>query len=165
VLLDFGGVLDGYCLDLTRMVAVPPLSWEVGPLFDAVSAAHAAAIAAVRPGVPAWAIDRAAREVLEARGYGAAFVHGTGHGLGLEVHEAPRIGKAEEAAVRAGTPAAMTDAERPDVLQPGMVCTIEPGAYLEGQGGVRLEDDILVTTDGCDVLTTARRDLLIVGTV
>jgi Xaa-Pro aminopeptidase len=149
VVLDFGGVLDGYCVDLTRTAAIGRVSDAAVALFAAVEASQAAALASVRAGVAASDVDRAARQVFEARGLGDAFLHATGHGLGLEVHEAPRLARAE-----AGTPA--------DILQAGMVCTIEPGAYVEGLGGVRLEDDVLVTADGCETLTTAPRDLLVV---
>jgi Xaa-Pro aminopeptidase len=140
VVLDFGGVYDGYCVDLTRTVQLPPLSIEFGRLFDAVSAAHAAAIRAVAPGVAASSVDRAARHVLEGFGLADYFVHGTGHGLGLEVHEEPRLTKPGST---------QTD----ETLQPGMVFTIEPGVYVPGLGGVRIEDDILVTGQGCEVLT------------
>jgi Xaa-Pro aminopeptidase len=102
----------------------------------------------VRAGVTGAAVDAAARRVLDARGLAEAFLHSTGHGLGLEVHEAPRL-----------SPERSGPAES---LEAGMVCTIEPGAYLEGFAGVRLEDDVLVTADGCDVLTDAPRDLLVV---
>jgi len=148
VVLDFGGVLDGYCLDLTRMAAVGPISPDAQALFDAVSAAHQAAVESVRPTVETWRVDRAARAVLEARGLGDAFLHSTGHGLGLEVHEAPRVGRA--------------DPEAPSVLEAGMVFTIEPGAYLEHVGGVRVEDDVLVTETGAELLTTAPRELIAV---
>ncbi|HYN06597.1 MAG TPA: Xaa-Pro peptidase family protein [Vicinamibacterales bacterium] len=148
VLLDFGGILDGYCVDLTRMAVLGQVDARAASLFDAVSAAQSAAIASVRAGVPAPQVDAAAREVLDARGFGDAFLHGTGHGLGLEVHEAPRISRA--------------DSGTADVLEARMVCTIEPGAYLDGFGGVRLEDDVLVTAEGCEVLTDAPRDLLVV---
>lgn len=140
VVLDFGGVYDGYCVDLTRTVQLAPATEAYGALFDAVRAAQAAAIAAVRPGVAASAIDAAAREVLAARGLADAFLHGTGHGLGLDVHEEPRIGKP-----------AGTDSD--ETLVPGMVFTIEPGAYVAGLGGVRIEDDVLVVEQGCEVLT------------
>ena len=136
VVLDFGGVLDGYCVDLTRMAA--RRSGRVrrpSALFAAVREAQEAALAAVRAGVLGSDVDAAAREVLEARGLGAAFLHGTGHGLGLEVHEAPQTGASDTG-------------QRADVLEAGMVCTIEPGAYVEGLGGVRLEDDVLVTAGG-----------------
>jgi Xaa-Pro aminopeptidase len=142
LLLDFGGVCDGYCVDLTRTVATAaPVPAEARRLYGAVLAARQAAVAAVRPGVPADAVDRAAREVLEAEGLGEAFGHGTGHGLGLEVHEEPRVTRR-----RPGGP-------EPRTLEAGMVFTIEPGAYVPGFGGVRLEDDVLVTAEGCELLT------------
>jgi Xaa-Pro aminopeptidase len=147
VVLDFGGVYDGYCVDLTRTVQLAPLSEEFGRLFDAVSAAHAAAIRAVAPGVPASSIDRAARLVLEGLGLAEYFVHGTGHGLGLEVHEEPRLTKPGST---------QTD----ETLMPGMVFTIEPGVYVPGLGGVRIEDDILVVRQGCEVLTDMPIDRL-----
>jgi Xaa-Pro aminopeptidase len=138
--LDFGGVYDGYCLDLTRTVQLGAAPAALAKLYAAVAEAQQAAIEAVRPGVASSAIDAAARGVLERYGLGAAFGHGTGHGLGLEVHEDPRIGR--------------VSAKLPDVLvEPGMVFTIEPGAYVPGVGGVRIEDDVLVTRDGCEVLT------------
>ncbi len=138
--LDFGGVYDGYCVDLTRTVQVGAVSTTIQRLYAAVAEAQEAAIRAVRPGQTASAVDAAARSVLERHGLGEAFGHGTGHGLGLEVHEEPRIGRA--------TP------RLPDErLQPGMVFTIEPGAYVPGVGGVRIEDDVLVTETGCEVLT------------
>jgi Xaa-Pro aminopeptidase len=140
VVLDFGGVYDGYCVDLTRTVYVGAPSAPLLRLAAAVREAHAAAIAAVRPGARPSEIDRAARDVLAGHGLGEAFGHGTGHGLGLEVHEIPRISK---------LPGALPD----EPVVAGMVFTIEPGAYVEGVGGVRIEDDVLVTLDGCDVLT------------
>jgi Xaa-Pro aminopeptidase len=147
VVLDFGGVLDGYCCDLTRTVSIGPPSSEARRLYTAVYDAQQAAIAAIRPGVESTAVDAAARSLLAARGLGDAFGHGTGHGLGLDVHEEPRIMP-----------------PRPDVpsvpLVPGMVFTVEPGAYLAGFGGVRIEDDVLVTETGCEVLTSVSRELL-----
>jgi Xaa-Pro aminopeptidase len=147
VVLDFGGVLDGYCCDLTRTVSLGAPSLRARQVYDAVFEAQRAAIEAVRPGATTASIDAAARAVLEARGLGAAFGHGTGHGLGLDVHEEPRIGRA-----------------RPDApavpVEPGMVFTIEPGAYLPGWGGVRIEDDVLVTGTGYEVLTSVPRALL-----
>jgi Xaa-Pro aminopeptidase len=140
VVLDFGGVYDGYCVDLTRTVEIGEAGDDFRRLFAAVTAAHRAAIAAVRPGVRASSVDGAARSTLGRYGLEEAFGHGTGHGLGLEVHEEPRIGRPL--------------AGQPDlVLQPGMVFTIEPGVYVEGVGGVRIEDDVLVTDQGCVVLT------------
>jgi Xaa-Pro aminopeptidase len=147
VVLDFGGVLDGYCSDLTRTVAVGTPDAEARRVYSAVLDAQQAAIAAVRPGVETSNVDAAARAVLEERGLSHAFGHGTGHGLGLDVHEQPRITRP-----RSDVP--------PVLLEPGMVFTIEPGAYLAGWGGVRIEDDVLVTESGCELLTTSRRDLL-----
>jgi Xaa-Pro aminopeptidase len=146
VVLDFGGVLDGYCVDLTRMAAVGSPTASAMALFDGVREANVSAVRAVRPGIPASDIDRAARAVLEAKNLGEAFRHATGHGLGLEVHEAPRL--------------ARPDAEPQERLEAGMVFAIEPGAYVEGIGGVRLEDDVLVTPEGCEVLTKVPHDLL-----
>jgi Xaa-Pro aminopeptidase len=148
VVLDFGGVLDGYCCDLTRTVAVGAVGPDATRIYQAVRDAQAAAIQAVRPGILASDVDAAARAVLDARGLGQTFGHGTGHGLGLEVHEEPRVSRPQP-----DLPAA--------VLEPGMVFTIEPGAYLPGWGGVRIEDDVVVTENGCEVLTSVTRDLLI----
>jgi Xaa-Pro aminopeptidase len=148
VVLDFGGVLGGYCVDLTRMAAIGQVSPEARALFAAVQEAQTAAISTVRAGVTGAAVDAAARRVLDARGLAEAFLHSTGHGLGLEVHEAPRLSPERSGPV--------------EPLEAGMVCTIEPGAYLEGFAGVRLEDDVLVTADGCEVLTDAPRDLMVV---
>ena len=144
MVLDFGGVYDGYCVDLTRTVQIGPSRPEFQRLLSAVAEAQSAAIAAVRPGVLASDVDRAARDVLIRHGLGEAFGHGTGHGLGLEVHEEPRVGRP-----MAGLP------ETP--LEPGMVFTVEPGAYVEDMGGVRIEDDVLVTQSGCEILTRAER--------
>jgi Xaa-Pro aminopeptidase len=150
VVLDFGGVLDGYCSDLTRTVSVGAPTADALRLHAAVRDAQRAAIEAVRPGVPATSVDAAARSLLESRGLGEAFGHGTGHGLGLDIHEEPRVGppRSHSASVQ---------------LEPGMVFTIEPGAYLPGMGGVRIEDDVLVTGDGCEVLTSVPRELLALG--
>jgi Xaa-Pro aminopeptidase len=147
VVLDFGGVLDGYCSDLTRTVSVGTPTADARRLHAAVREAQQAAVEAVKPGVPASEVDAAARRLLESQGLGEAFGHGTGHGLGLDVHEEPRIGPP-----RADSPTVQ--------LEPGMVFTIEPGAYVPGLGGVRIEDDVVVTESGCDVLTSAPRELL-----
>ncbi len=150
VVLDFGGVLDGYCSDLTRTVSVGAPSSDALRVHAAVLAAQRAAIDAVRPGVLASLVDAAARQVLDARGLGEAFGHGTGHGLGLDVHEDPRVARAT--------------VDNPSVLlQAGMVLTVEPGAYLAGWGGVRIEDDVLVTPTGCETLTSVPRDLRTCG--
>lgn len=144
VVLDFGGVYDGYCVDLTRTISLGPMREDFRRMFDAVREAQAAALAVVAPGVPAAAIDAEARRVLAARGFGEAFGHGTGHGLGLEVHEEPRISRQ--------TP--------PDErIEAGMVFTIEPGAYVPGLGGVRIEDDVLVLSGGCELLTSVPIEL------
>lgn len=148
VVLDFGGVMDGYCSDITRTVAIGPPGTEARRVYGAVLKAQQAAIEAVRPGQTAEAVDAAARNVLTEEGLGAAFGHGTGHGLGLDVHEAPRVGKPLPEVA-------------PVPLAAGMVLTVEPGAYLPGWGGVRIEDDILVTPGGHEVLTAVTRELVV----
>ena len=140
VVLDFGGIYDGYCVDLTRTLPVGAAGSELSRVASAVLEAHDAAIEAVRPGARPSEIDAAARQVLASHGLADAFGHGTGHGLGLEVHEDPRISK---------LPGALPD----EPVVPGVVFTIEPGAYLPGLGGVRIEDDVLVVESGCEVLT------------
>jgi Xaa-Pro aminopeptidase len=149
VVLDFGGVYDSYCVDLTRTVSIGKASPKRREVYGAVLEAHDRAIAAVRPGQSRFEIDAAARQTLAGHGLGEAFGHGTGHGLGLEVHEDPKITR-----------------RRPDVdarteaVESSMVFTIEPGAYLPGWGGVRIEDDVLVTDDGVEVLTKVTTDLI-----
>jgi len=149
VVLDFGGVYDSYCVDLTRTVSVGPASIRAREVHAAVREARARAVASVAPGRSRFEIDAAAREVLAGHGLGEAFGHGTGHGLGIDVHEDPRITR-----------------RRPDVndedeeVAAGMVFTIEPGAYLPGWGGVRIEDDVLVTRDGVEVLTDVTTELI-----
>jgi len=149
VVLDFGGVYDSYCVDLTRTVSVGRATARTREVYAAVREAHDNAIAAVRPGRSRFDIDAAARSVLDERGLGEAFGHGTGHGLGIEVHEDPRIGRRR--------PEADT---RDEYVAPGMVFTIEPGAYLADWGGVRIEDDVLVTADGVEVLTDVTTELI-----
>lgn len=150
VLLDFGGVHKGYCVDISRTVVAGTAAPEARRLHAAVLEAQSAAMAAAEPGRLASEVDGAARAVLERHGLGSAFGHGTGHGLGIEVHELPRIGrKRTDPAGGAG-----------DVtLEPGMVFTIEPGVYVPALGGVRIEDDVLVTESGVEVLTPASRRL------
>jgi Xaa-Pro aminopeptidase len=140
LVLDFGGVYDGYCVDLTRTYQLGAVEQDFRRMFAAVADARFAAIAAVRPGVKGSEIDAAARQVLARHGLADAFGHGTGHGLGLEVHEEPRIGRPAP-----GQP--------DEPVAAGMVFTIEPGAYVPGVGGVRLEDDVLVVDGGCEMLT------------
>ncbi len=146
VLLDFGGVHGGYCVDISRTLCVGAPTDDGKRLHAAVLDAQRAAIRAVRPGIPAWRVDEVARETLGRHGLADAFGHATGHGLGLEVHEAPRLGRRGE-----------TGSET--ALEAGMVITVEPGAYLPTVGGVRIEDDILVTPDGAELLTDAPREL------
>jgi Xaa-Pro aminopeptidase len=143
VMVDMGAQWNGYCSDMTRMLFIGEPGRKVRRMYAAVLDAQLAAVAAVKPGIPAAAVDRAARQVLKAAGLDRAFVHSTGHGLGLEIHEAPRLGKKEKL-----------------TLEAGMAVTIEPGVYLEGVGGVRIEDTVVVTPAGCDVLTPTSKELL-----
>lgn len=137
LLIDFGGRKGGYPADITRTVFLGDPQPELARIFEVVSEANRAAVAAVGPGVAMQEIDRAARRVITAAGYGESFIHRTGHGLGLEVHESvPQLAEGVT------TP-----------LEPGMVLTIEPGIYLPGVGGVRLEDDVVVSETGAEVLT------------
>jgi Xaa-Pro aminopeptidase len=140
VVVDFGGVLDGYAVDMTRTVALDSVPQARRRWIVAVADAQRAAMDAVRPGVLPSAIDGAAREVLARAGLADRFVHGTGHGLGLEVHERPTIGP-------------RGDHDGPVAV--GMVFTVEPGVYAVDQGGVRIEDDVLVTPSGVERLTSA----------
>ncbi len=152
VVLDFGGVYGGYCVDLTRTVALGQPDAEMARVYGAVLEAQQAAIAAVKPGVRAGDIDAAARGTLGRYELAEAFGHSTGHGLGVEIHETPRIGPRREAT---GNEPAPPD----EAIEPGMVFTVEPGAYLPGWGGVRIEDDVLVTSDGVEVLTNVPTSL------
>jgi Xaa-Pro aminopeptidase len=151
VVLDFGGVYDSYCVDLTRTVSIGPADRRAQEVYAAVREAHDRAIAAVAPGRSRFAIDAAARDALAERGLGDAFGHGTGHGLGVEVHEDPRVSRR-----RAGVDDEVAD----EAVASGMVFTIEPGAYVPGWGGVRIEDDVLVTDAGVDVLTDVTTELI-----
>lgn len=138
VVLDFGVVLDGYCSDMTRTVHLGPATRREREAYEAVEAAQLAAILAVRPGVACAAIDDAARSVLQRARLAEHFTHSTGHGVGLEIHEGPRIA-----------------ARQTELLQRNMVITIEPGVYLPGRFGIRIEDEILVTGRGAEILTPA----------
>ena len=144
VVLDFGGMFRGYAVDLTRTITVGPASSRQRRLLEDIAAAQDAGFAVVRQGVAATEIDRAARESMTAAGLAEVFGHGTGHGLGLDVHERPRI-----AQFRAELPG--------EPLQPGMVFTIEPGAYFPEWGGARIEDDAALTTSGAIWLTDVPR--------
>jgi len=142
VLFDFGAAFEGYRGDLTRMAVVGTPTGRQREIYELVLRAHDAAIEAVRPGITTGQVDAAARDVIEAAGFGAHFFHRVGHGLGLEVHEDPSL-----------------DPGSDTLLEPGMVFTIEPGVYLPGWGGVRIEDDLVVEAGGCRVLTKADRRL------
>jgi Xaa-Pro dipeptidase len=142
MIVDFGVIVDGYVSDLTRTFVLGEPDPETARIYEVVREANAAGRAAVRPGIPAEAVDRAARAVIEAAGYGAYFPHRTGHGLGLEVHEPPYLVAGD------ATP-----------LQPGMIFTVEPGIYLPGKGGVRIEDVVVVTETGGESLTAFPREL------
>ena len=138
VMIDMGCKLDGYCSDLTRVVwcgGAPDPRWL--EVHDLVDRARAAALATVGPGVAAVDVDAAARAVIDDAGYVDAFTHGTGHGVGLEIHEAPKV-----------------SSRSADQLEAGMVFTVEPGVYLKGEFGIRIEDLVWVTDDGCERLTT-----------
>ncbi len=149
VVLDFGGVYGGYCVDLTRTVQLGPVSSEAARVHAAVAEAQEAAVAALVPGALLADIDRAARDALDRHGLADRFVHGTGHGLGLEVHEAPRLGPARPAP----HPPLPGTVPLPDRLEAGMAVTVEPGVYIPGWGGVRIEDDLLITATGAQRLT------------
>ncbi len=138
VVLDFGVVLDGYCSDMTRTVHLGPATRADREAYEAVEEAQLAAIMAVRPGTPSGAVDAAARQVLERAGLAQHFTHSTGHGVGLEIHEGPRIA-----------------ARQTESLRRNMVITIEPGVYLPGRFGIRIEDEMLVTARGAEILTPA----------
>lgn len=141
VVIDFGALVDGYHSDMTRTVAVGDVGAERLHMLEVVLSAQAAGVQAVSAGVDAATVDRACRDVIEDAGMGDAFLHGTGHGVGLDIHEEPRV---------SGRSAA--------TLVAGHVVTVEPGVYLPELGGVRIEDTVLVTEDGCDRLTLAPKD-------
>ncbi|UBV43808.1 Xaa-Pro peptidase family protein [Deinococcus taeanensis] len=143
VTIDMGARVRGYHSDMTRTVAVGDPPEEMRRVYRAVLEAEEAAVQAVRPGVRTADLDRLARDILTGHGLGDAFAHSLGHGVGLEVHEGPSLRATSE-----------------DVLASGMVITIEPGAYLPGRGGVRIEDLVLVTDDGYEVLSTSPKDTL-----
>ncbi len=145
VVCDFGVILGGYCSDQTRTVWIGPVADEARRAYDAVLEAQQAAIQAVRPGVAAGEVDQAARNVLQKAGLAKYFTHSTGHGVGLEIHEAPRIAAVQK-----------------DVLEPGTVITIEPGVYFPGKWGVRIEDMVAVTPAGYEVLTHTGKDFIAV---
>lgn len=142
VLVDWGARVRGYVSDLTRLIPTSRIPPKLERVYRIVQTAQAQAIRLLRPGAVAGEVDAAARAVIADAGFGKRFGHGLGHGIGLEVHEGPRL-----------APGSKT------VLQPGMVVTVEPGIYLPGWGGVRLEDDVLITRHGPQVLTSISRNL------
>lgn len=142
VLIDWGARGRFYNSDLTRVLPTRKISTKFAKIYDVVLQAQLRAIDTIRPGVTGAEVDAAARQYIDAAGYGANFGHGLGHGLGMQVHEAPSLRPKSET-----------------VLEPGMVVTVEPGIYLSGWGGVRIEDDVLVTKDGCEVLTSVPKRL------
>lgn len=144
VLMDFGCRAQGYCSDLTRTVVLGGASDEQRAVYDTVLAAQAAGIGAVKAGARGADVDAAARRVIEDAGHGDAFEHGLGHGVGLEIHEAPRMSRTTD-----------------DILMEGDVVTVEPGIYIEDFGGIRIEDCVVVTAEGCEVLGRAPKEDLI----
>jgi len=140
VTMDFGVVLDGYCSDMTRTVHLGKAMPGEREVYDSVLEAQMSAVAAVRPGVTAGELDEAARSVLRRAGLDKYFSHSTGHGVGLEIHEGPRLASKQK-----------------QELRPGMVVTIEPGVYMPGRFGVRIEDMVLVTARGGEVLTPSTK--------
>jgi Xaa-Pro aminopeptidase len=143
VVVDSGVILRGYCSDMTRTVHVGRVSREERRWYEAVLEAQLAGIAEVIPGKTAGQVDQAARQVLRRAKLDRYFTHSTGHGVGLEIHEPPRLGKGQ-----------------PERLEPGMVITIEPGIYIPGKGGIRIEDMVVVTDRGCRVLTPVSKELV-----
>jgi Xaa-Pro aminopeptidase len=143
VVCDFGVILDGYCSDMTRTLYVGRPPAEARRFYDAVLAAQQSAVEAVAAGRSPEHVDQAARKLLQKGGLAKYFTHSTGHGVGLEIHEAPRLAAGQK-----------------ELLRSGMVITAEPGAYIPGKWGVRIEDMVLVTDSGCDVLTPTRKDLV-----
>lgn len=143
VVLDFGVILGGYCSDMTRTVHMGRAPKQAREMYEVVRKAQERAVATVREGVQAGEVDQAARQVLQQAGLGRYFTHSTGHGVGLEIHEPPRLGKGQA-----------------EVLKAGMVVTVEPGAYVPGRGGVRIEDVVVVTEKGSEVLTATSKELI-----
>jgi len=142
VVIDIGAAISGYHSDMTRTVSLGRIPRQLTQVYEVVLQAQQAAEAALKPGVTGREADQVAREVIAAAGFGPHFGHSLGHGVGLAVHEGPRLSRLSD-----------------DVLQPGMVVTVEPGVYLPGWGGVRIEDLVVITADGCEVLTQSPRDL------
>lgn len=144
ITLDYGAYYQGYCSDITRTVMLGEPTEQQREIYEIVLEAQTYAVARIEPGMSGKQADALAREIIKKRGYGEYFGHGTGHGLGMEVHESPRLSPRSE-----------------DILKPGMVVTVEPGIYLPGVGGVRIEDDVLVTEKGAQRLTQSDKSLKI----
>jgi len=145
IVIDFGAYANGYNSDITRTVATEGISDRQKEIYELVLKAQKAAVEAVKPGMKYSELDKVARDIIKNGGYGEYFSHGLGHGLGLEVHESPRVSYMSE-----------------EISQPGDIITIEPGIYLPGDLGVRIEDDVLVTEDGYEVLTSFDKSLIII---
>ncbi|MDQ0111653.1 M24 family metallopeptidase [Paenibacillus harenae] len=146
VKLDFGAYYQGYCSDLTRTVVVGTPTEKHREIYSIVLEAQLHALEHIKPGISGREADALARDVIAKYGYGDLFGHGTGHGLGMEIHESPRLSKLSET-----------------ILTPGMTVTVEPGIYIPGFGGVRIEDDIVITETGIKILTSSPKELIILG--
>lgn len=146
LLIDAGVFVDGYASDITRTFAVGEVSEKCKDIYETVLQANRSAIQAARPGITLASLDQAARSVIESKGYGEYFSHRTGHGFGLDIHEYPSI-----------------HGSNPDPVREGMLITIEPGIYIRGIGGVRIEDDVYITADGAEVLTSFPKELTVIG--
>ncbi len=153
VKVDFGGIVDGYHSDMTRMVSLGPPSSQMGEVFDVVRRAQQAGLEAAVAGNTTADVDLACRAVIDDAGYSGTFIHGTGHGVGLEIHEDPFL--------RPDRPRPEVSSSASVTLQPGMAVTVEPGVYLPGVGGVRIEDSLVITPSGPDVLTRSGKDLVV----
>jgi len=146
ITFDFGALLDGYCSDLTRTIATGTPVPELRKIYDIVLEAQLHTLENLKPGMTGREADALARDIIAGHGYGEQFGHSTGHGLGMEVHEAPRLSKLSD-----------------DVLKPGMVVTVEPGIYIDGLGGVRIEDDVVITETGIRILTKSDKKFTVIG--
>ena len=143
VTIDMGAKYRGYCSDMTRTVVIGEADAKQKEVYDVVLTAQKKAVAAVKPGLHCCELDAVAREYIAACGYGENFLHSLGHGVGLDIHEMPTVSKSCDI-----------------ILEPGMVITIEPGVYLPGWGGVRIEDTVIVTEDGCEIITKIPQNLV-----
>ena len=145
IVIDFGAIVDGYCSDMTRTLCVgEPATATAARMVDVVAESQQAGVDAVRAGVEAKAVDEACRAIIAEAGWADAFLHSTGHGVGLDIHEMPRVSSLST-----------------DTLGAGWVVTVEPGVYLPEFGGVRIEDTVVVTEEGCTVLTNAPKTLVV----